>query len=89
MTLRALITAAEGFPGLERLVASATNEVLLSFRILDPRTVLRATELREDGLETWGDLIAMVSAKGVRIRMLLADFDPLLARDLHRFAWLV
>ncbi|CUH78694.1 phospholipase D family protein [Tropicibacter naphthalenivorans] len=87
MTLTPLITAEEGFPAMERLVASAREELLLSFRIIDPRTRLRAPELLEMGLETWADLIAWVTRKGVRLRLLIADFDPLFIRDLHRNAW--
>ncbi|MGY9046006.1 hypothetical protein P775_17510 [Puniceibacterium antarcticum] len=87
MTLTPLITAAEGFPALERLAAGAQEELLLSFRIFDPQTKLRAPELREQGLETWADLLAVVAGRGVRIRMVLADFDPLFTSDLHRTAW--
>ncbi|MFW2541290.1 phospholipase D family protein [Primorskyibacter sp. 2E107] len=87
MSPTALITAAEGFPALERLVAGAERELMLSFRILDPDTRLRAPELRERGLRTWGDLIAWTSRRGVKIRMLLADFDPLFTSELHRKAW--
>ena len=35
--------------------------MLLSFRIFDPRTRLRAPELREQGLGTWADLINRVA----------------------------
>ncbi|KMK66279.1 phospholipase D family protein [Puniceibacterium sp. IMCC21224] len=87
MTLTPLITAAEGFPALERLVASAQKELVLSFRIIDPHTRLRAPELREQGLATWGDLLADAARRGVRLRLILADFDPLFMPDLHRLAW--
>ena len=87
MTLTSLITASEGFPALERLAASAREELVLSFRIFDPRTKLRSPELRERGLETSADLLAMVAKRGVRIRMLLSDFDPIFTSDLHRLAW--
>ncbi len=46
MTLTSLITAAEGFPALERLAASAQEELVMSFRILDPQTRLRTPELK-------------------------------------------
>ncbi len=86
-TLRPLITAAEMFPALERLVLGATDEVLLSFRIFDARTLLRSDEAQALGLKTWADLIAHVAARDVSIRFLLADFDPVFAADLHRAAW--
>ncbi|MFD1342829.1 phospholipase D family protein [Litorisediminicola beolgyonensis] len=87
MTLTPLITAAEVFPELERLVASAEKEVFLSFRIFDPETKLRDPELRERGLDTWLDLLSWVARRGVTIRLLITDFDPLFASSLHRLSW--
>lgn len=87
MTATAWITADESLAALERLLASARKEVVLSFHLLDARTALRDDTLRARGLETWADLIADASARGVRLRILLADFDPLFASRLHRAAW--
>ncbi|MBV2359952.1 cardiolipin synthase [Thalassococcus sp. CAU 1522] len=87
MTLTPLITADEGYPAFEALVSGAQDHVFLSFRIFDPKTRLRRPDLRERGLENWADLITWTARRGVRIRILLADFDPLLAPDLHRQAW--
>lgn len=86
-TLTPAITAAEGFPALERLAASAERELVMSFRILDPGTRLRSPELREQGLETWADLLATVARKGVAVKLILADFDPVFTSELHRLAW--
>ena len=87
MTLTPLITAAQGFPALERLVSDARDEVFLSFRIFDPETQLRLPNLQARGLSTWTDLLAEVARRGVSLRILLADFDPLFTADLHRLAW--
>ncbi|MGR3375262.1 phospholipase D-like domain-containing protein [Salipiger abyssi] len=87
MSLTPLITAAEGFPALERLADTAREELVLSFRIFDPRTRLRSPELIERGLHTWADLLAQVARRGVRLRLILADFDPVFTSDLHRLAW--
>ncbi len=87
MTLKPLITAAEGFPALERLADSARDELFLTFRIFDPRTKLRDPEIRERGLDTWADLLALVARRGVKLRLLVADFDPLFTSTLHRAAW--
>ena len=86
-TLRPLVTAAEMFPELETLVLNAKQEILLSFRVFDARTRLHSDEAKDLGLNTWADLIAHVSTKGVSIRMLLSDFDPVFTADLHRDAW--
>lgn len=85
--LRPLVTAAEMFPTLEDMVLSAKSEILLSFRIFDARTTLRSDAARDLGLSTWADLIAHVAERGLSIRMLLADFDPVFTADLHRAAW--
>ncbi len=87
MTLTPLITAAEGFPALERLADSAKEELFLSFRIFDPQTLLRAPEIREQGLDTWADLLRVIAKRGVKIRIILSDFDPVFTSDLHRAAW--
>ncbi|EPX75801.1 phospholipase D family protein [Salipiger mucosus] len=87
MTLTSLITAEEGYPALERLADSAKTELVMSFRIFDPRTRLRAPELREQGLDTWGDLLGAVARRGVKLRLILSDFDAVFASELHRFAW--
>ncbi|MCR8550780.1 phospholipase D family protein [Salipiger sp. P9] len=87
MALTPLITAAEGFPALERLAATARGELVMSFRILEPKTRLRSPDLTDRGLATWADLLAFVARKGVRLRLILSDFDPVFTSDLHRLAW--
>lgn len=82
-----LLEAEEMFPALEERVNAAQTEVLLSFRIFDPQTRLRSDALREEGLETWQDLIAKTAQRGVSFRVLLTDFEPFLTPDLHQTAW--
>ncbi|ETX15180.1 cardiolipin synthase [Roseivivax halodurans JCM 10272] len=86
--LTAYITAAEIYPALERMVAGAKREVLLSYRVFEPDTKLRAPELREQGLDTWLDLLDSVTNRGVSLRMIITDFDPLFADDLHELSYL-
>ena len=82
-----LIEASEVYPLLEERISLAKREVLLAFRILDPDTKLRSERLTGRGLRTWGDLIADVSARGVEVRILLTDFEPTVATDLHKLTW--
>ncbi|QOL81237.1 phospholipase D family protein [Pseudooceanicola spongiae] len=82
-----LVTASEMFPALERLCLNTQEELLMSFRILDPLTRVRSKEALDLGLESWADLIHHVAERGVKIRMLMADFDPLFTPDLHQNAW--
>ncbi len=84
--LQVLVTAAEAYPAFERLVLDARDEVVMGFRIFDPRTRLRSAEGRAVG-ETWADLLADALRRGVRITLYLSDFDPLVATDLHAGTW--
>ena len=75
-----LITAADGFPRLERLALEARDHLWLSFRVFDPNTRLRlATEIGE----TWEDLLRHLLRNGVSVRVLLSDFDPVVGPELH------
>ncbi|MDF1793502.1 MAG: phospholipase D-like domain-containing protein [Thalassobaculaceae bacterium] len=82
-----LIEASEAYPVLEERIFSARHEVLLAFRLLDPSTKIRSGRLQAAGLRTWGDLIATVAARGIDIRILLTDFEPTVATDLHKLTW--
>ncbi|MCT4558378.1 MAG: phospholipase D-like domain-containing protein [Pelagimonas sp.] len=88
MTVTPLISDTQTLPALERIVAAARSELLMSLRALDPATPLVSPELIEQGLGTWADLIAAKTQGGVCLRMLFGDRDPLFAPDLHRRAWL-
>lgn len=87
MTARAMLSATQAAGALERLVASAENEVLLCLPGLSPVAPLVTPDLRERGMDTWADLLAWLSRRGPDLRILIADADPLLAPDRHRAAW--
>lgn len=84
--LRTLVTAAEAYPVFERCFLNAQTEIRMSFRIFDLRTKLRSAEARQIG-ETWFDLIAHTLRRGVAIHVVLADFDPIAATQLHFGTW--
>ena len=86
-TVTPLIEASEAYPVLEERIFEASSEVLLGFRLLDPTTKLHSKRATQAGLETWADLIAAVSARGVDVRILLTDFEPTVATDLHKLTW--
>lgn len=81
-----LVTAAQAYPAFERLVLNAHDEIVMGFRIFDPRTSLRSAEARQIG-DTWADLLADALTRGVNITLYLSDFDPLVATDLHAGTW--
>lgn len=82
-TVEPLILAAEAYPRMEEVALAARTTLLVAMRILEPGTKLRSEAARERGLETWGDLLAARAADGVTVRVLVADFDPVLAAELH------
>lgn len=83
---RVLLTAAEAYPEYERGVLAAQSEIRGCFRVFDPRTRLRSPEALAVG-ETWFDLILHALRRGVAIDLVISDFDPIGAPDLHRATW--
>ena len=82
-----LIEAADMFPMLEHLVLDAKYAVWLSFRIFDPDTRTRSDRAAALGLGDWAALIRHAVQRGVEVRILLADFEPILADHLHAGSW--
>lgn len=86
-TVTPLIEAADMFPALENLVIEAESAVWMSFRIFDPATKTRSDAAGALGLASWSDLIRHAVKRGVEVRILLADFEPVLADYLHAGSW--
>jgi phosphatidylserine/phosphatidylglycerophosphate/cardiolipin synthase-like enzyme len=82
-----LIEAADMFPALEKLVLGAERSVWLAFRIFDPDTKTRSDAAQALGLTDWAALIAHIVGRGVEVRLLLTDFEPVLADYLHAGSW--
>lgn len=82
-----LIEAADMFPRMEQICLAAERSIWLAFRIFDPATMLRSEEAKAAGLRSWADLIRHVVERGVEVRVLLADFEPILADYLHAGSW--
>ena len=81
-----LLTAGEAWPAFEREMLRAEDRICAGFRIFDPSTKLRTEEAQEIG-EDWFDLILHVLGKGVRFDLILSDFDPIVAPDMHELTW--
>src|SRR5690606_33281324 len=90
-----LIEAAETYPALEQAIAGAQDSVHMAYWTIDPEQPLHAGGLpgpsgqgatgqgAAEGRACWLDLIAATVARGVTVRLLIADFDPVLGRDFH------
>lgn len=83
---RILLTAAEAYPALEGAFLDARHEIWASFRVFDPATKLHSARAKAIGT-TWFDLVQHVLARGVRLNLVIADFDPCARPDLHRGTW--
>ncbi|WP_170460765.1 phospholipase D family protein [Ruegeria arenilitoris] len=81
-----LITAEQAWPALEKAVLEARHQIKASFRIFDFMTRLRSDEARRIG-DTWFDLIEHVIRKGVSFHLVISDFDPIFATELHELSW--
>lgn len=82
-----LVTAAEAYPEMERVVMSAEREVLLGLHVFQGDTQLRSSEALEAGFDVWSDLLRDAMDRGVSVRILLTDFDPAGIPELHVTAW--
>ena len=80
------ITAEQAWPAFEEAVLNARSEVVAGFRIFDFATPLHSDAARAVG-EDWGDLVEHVVRRGVSFRLVLSDFDPVMATELHETTW--
>jgi phosphatidylserine/phosphatidylglycerophosphate/cardiolipin synthase-like enzyme len=81
-----LVTAAEAYPALERAFLAARHEIVAGFRVFDLKTKLRSPEALAIG-DTWFHLMIHTLRRGVAVRLVLSDFDPVARPRLHRATW--
>ncbi|PJK27486.1 phospholipase D-like domain-containing protein [Minwuia thermotolerans] len=77
-----LIEAEETYAAIETAIDRAEDEVLMAYWTLTPDL-----DLVTDRAENWEALLSRAVGRGVRFRVLLADFDPVFTPTLHRSAW--
>jgi phosphatidylserine/phosphatidylglycerophosphate/cardiolipin synthase-like enzyme len=75
------------YPRLEEAMFEAKKSVWPGFRVFDPDTRLRSDAARGQGLARRSDLIAATVERGVEVRLLLSDFEPVIADSLHAGSW--
>ncbi|WP_299681451.1 phospholipase D family protein [uncultured Roseobacter sp.] len=84
--LELLITAEQAYPAFETAVLMAKHRIDMGFRIFDARTPLISDAAREIG-ETWIDLLLHKLNQGVRVKIAITDFDPVVRPDMHHLSW--
>lgn len=77
-----LVDGATIFTELEMVIASSTSSVLLAYWAVD-----MGTQLLTDPKKTWAHLLLEAAQRGVKVRLLLNDFDPGLQTMSHIGAW--
>ena len=78
-----LIEAAETYPALERAIRNARNSIHMAYWTIDPSLTVASSGMNGE----WGDLIVDAIERGVTVRLVIADFDPILGRHYHASAW--
>ncbi|MFN2258525.1 MAG: phospholipase D family protein [Parasphingopyxis sp.] len=82
-----LVESAQMYPTLEHAILKSERFVWLAFRVLAPDMKLRSDKVRAQGLKTWRDLLIETVKRGVEVRILLSDFEPVMADYLHAGSW--
>ena len=85
--VRPLIDGIPTFVALEEAIADAEESVYLSFWIFQPQMSISSRKLRSQSIRTWRDLLVETAGWGVKVYVLIADFDPIFAPTNHSAAW--
>jgi phosphatidylserine/phosphatidylglycerophosphate/cardiolipin synthase-like enzyme len=78
-----LIGGQQTYKALEEAISEARQSVHMAYWTLDPTT--RTTG--DVGVDTLGELLRDVVKRGVDLRIVVADFDPVIATMYHVTAW--
>ncbi len=74
----------EGIPtyrAMEQVIAGARDTIHLAYWLIDP-------DLETVGYAgRWGELLRAAVGRGVTVRLIIADFDPILGHQYHQSAW--
>lgn len=72
---------------MEELCLQARNKLQIALHVFSPRTKTRSAMSHSQGLQEWGDVLVDALQRGVKISLLLNDFDPVGAPHLHASVW--
>lgn len=80
-----MIEGAETFAALENAIQNARHSVFMAYWSFDPGMPTQRASAQGDD-KTWGGLMANAARRGVDVRIILADFDPVFTGTLHETA---
>ncbi|NBC31741.1 MAG: hypothetical protein GVY13_03590 [Alphaproteobacteria bacterium] len=81
-----LTEASETYAVLEAEIRRARHTIHMAYWTVDPTMPLVERKAGNPRL-SWDDLLADALQRGVSVRLILSDFDPVAANDLHEAAW--
>lgn len=87
MVIEPLVDGVTAFRSMEEAIDSAKKSVYLAFWIFNPNTPIQSRKVKKNGKRHWADLLRSAANRGVDVRVLLTDFDPLFQDNLHRYNW--
>ncbi|MQX37950.1 phospholipase D family protein [Roseospira navarrensis] len=94
--VRPLVEASETYRWLTEAVAGARETVHMAYWAVQPNLTLDGRRTKDaaagrplpgDEAPDWADLLAQAARRGVTVRLILSDFDPILVPGQHRDAW--
>lgn len=77
-----LIDGVTIFTELEKAITGATSSVLLAYWAIN-----FSTKMVTDPSQSWADMLIAAAGRGVKVRVLINDFDPGFQRLAHTNAW--
>ena len=95
-TVTPLIDGVAAFQAMEQAIAGAQTTIHLSLWIFNPSTPLQARAAvnsilakrgHKGAVGTWGELLSAVAGMGVKVRVIINDFDPILSNANHASNW--
>lgn len=82
-----LVDGVSTFRAMESAIDGAKSSVCLAAWVFNPATRLQPTPGLARRAATWLDLLIDAAKRGVEVRILIADFDPLFSSSLHQNNW--
>lgn len=86
--LEPLIDGVAAFDAMAKEIAQATKQVNLASWILNPQIpLIKGIKVNGNYVSRWADLFFEIAKKGVYVRLLISDFDPIIGNEYHQTAW--
>jgi phospholipase D1/2 len=82
-----LIDGIDTFTAIEEAIAAATTSIHFAMWIFKGTVRVQSKNVQRQGPRTWADLLEHAAKRGVQVRLILSDFDPILQTSNHAMAW--